>query len=85
MGFSDGAVVKNLPTNAGDTRDTGLIPGLRKSSGAVNGNVPVFLPGKFHGQRSLAGYSPQGREESDMAERTHPRREVENRHLLLPV
>ena len=20
--------------------------------------VPVFLPGKFHGQRSLAGYSP---------------------------
>ena len=22
--------------------------------------TPVFLPGKFHGQRSLAGYSPQG-------------------------
>ena len=26
---------------------------------------PVFLPGKFHGQRSLAGYSPWGRKESD--------------------
>ena len=22
--------------------------------------IPVFLPGEFHGQRSLAGYSPQG-------------------------
>ena len=22
--------------------------------------TPVFLPGKSHGQRSLAGYSPQG-------------------------
>ena len=29
----------------------------------------VFLPGKFHGQRSLAGYSPWGRKESDLTER----------------
>jgi len=28
----------------------------------------VFLPGKSHGQRSLAGYSPWGRKESDMTE-----------------
>ena len=28
----------------------------------------VFLPGKFHGQRSLVGYSPQGHEESDTTE-----------------
>ena len=27
--------------------------------------TPVFLPGEFHGQRSLAGYSPWGRNESD--------------------
>ena len=27
--------------------------------------TPVFLPGKSHGQRSLAGYSPGGRKESD--------------------
>ena len=27
---------------------------------------PVFLPGKFHGQRSLAGYSPWGCKESGM-------------------
>ena len=26
----------------------------------------VFLPGKSHGQRSLAGYSPWGRKEMDM-------------------
>ena len=29
----------------------------------------VFLPGKFHRQRSLAGYSPWGCKESDMTER----------------
>ena len=31
--------------------------------------TPVLLPGEFHGQRSLAGYSPWGRKESDMTER----------------
>ena len=30
-GFPGGAVVKNLPANAGDTRDMGLIPGLGRS------------------------------------------------------
>ena len=34
--------------------------------------TPVFLPGKSHGQRSLAGYSPRGHKESDTTERlTH--------------
>ena len=28
--------------------------------------IPVFLPGKFHGERSLVGYSPCGHKESDM-------------------
>ena len=31
--------------------------------------IPGFLPGEFHGQRSLAGYSPWGRKESDTTER----------------
>ena len=31
--------------------------------------APVFLPGKFHGQRSLVGCSPQGCKESDTTER----------------
>ena len=50
-------MVKNLPANA---RDAGLIPGLRRFPG-VEMATPVFLPGKFHGQRSMAGYSPWGR------------------------
>ena len=33
--------------------------------------IPVFLPREFHGQRSLAGYSPWGRKESDTTERLH--------------
>ena len=28
--------------------------------------TPVFWPGEFYGQRSLAGYSPWGHKESDM-------------------
>ena len=31
-------VVKNLPANAGDTRDTGSVPGSGRSSGEGNGN-----------------------------------------------
>ena len=57
------SVAKNLPANAGDA---GLICGsgedpLEKGMATT----PVFLPGKFHGGRSLVGYSPQGRKESD--------------------
>ena len=33
--------------------------------------TPVLLPGKFHGRRSLVGYSPRGRKESDTTERLH--------------
>ena len=32
-------------------------------------STPVFLPGEFHGQKSLAGYSPWGGKESDTTER----------------
>ena len=32
-------------------------------------STPVFLPGEFHGQRSLVGYSPWGHEELDMTHR----------------
>ena len=36
--------------------------------------IPVFLSGESYGQRSLAGYSPWGREESDTTGATsHPR------------
>ena len=32
--------------------------------------TPVFLPGESHGWRSLVGYSPWGRKESDMTKAT---------------
>ena len=62
-------VVKNLPANAGDTKRhrfnpwVGNIPWRRKWQ-----PTPVFLLGKFHGQRSLASCSPWGRKESDTTE-----------------
>ena len=59
--------VKNLST----MRETwGLIPGSGRSPGEKNGWLPtaVFLPEEFHGQRSLAGFSPQGCTELDMTE-----------------
>ena len=37
-GFPDGSVVKNLPANAGDVRDTGSVPGLGRSPGGGYGN-----------------------------------------------
>ena len=33
--------------------------------------TPIFFSGKFHGQRSLAGYSLYGLKESDTTEHTH--------------
>ena len=38
MGFPGGSVVKNLPDNARDTRDAGLIPGSGRSPGGGHGN-----------------------------------------------
>ena len=37
-GFQVVLVVKNLPVNAGDIRDTGSIPGARRYPGEGNGN-----------------------------------------------
>ena len=47
-------MVKNLPANAGDV---GLIHGSEDPQEMEWPPTPVFLPGKSHGQRSLAGYS----------------------------
>ena len=38
MAFPGGLVVENLPANAGDIRDAGLIPGLGRSPGGGPGN-----------------------------------------------
>ena len=50
-------VLKNLPANAGDIRDEGLVPSSGRSPGGGQGeHTPVFLPGESQGQRSLVGY-----------------------------
>ena len=49
--------VKNPPANAGDA---GSIPGKGKTPWKRKWQpTPVFLPGKFHGERNLVGYSPR--------------------------
>ena len=47
-----------------------LLPWVRKFTWRkVWQPIPVFLPGKSDGQRSLAGYSTSGLKESDMTEK----------------
>ena len=53
-GFPGGSVVKNPPAQAGDTGDEGLIPLEDPLEKEMTRPTPVFLPGKSHGQRSLA-------------------------------
>ena len=66
MGFPGGSGSKESDCNSGDV---GSIPGFGKSPGEGNGQpTPAFMPGEFHGQRSLGGYSPRGHKESDTTE-----------------
>ena len=52
---------KESTCNAGNL---GLIPGSKISPRESEWQpTPVFLPGEFHGQRSLASYGPWGRKE----------------------
>ena len=70
LGASQVALVaKNLPTNAGDIKNSGADPWVRKISWRrAQQPTPVFLPGEFHGQRSLEGYSTWSLKELDMTE-----------------
>ena len=60
MGYPGASVVKNLSADAGvpetQVRFLGWEDPLEKEMATYS----IFLPGKFHGQRSLAGYSPWG-------------------------
>ena len=81
LGFLSGSVVKNLPANAGDARDSGLIPGSGRSPWSKKWQpTPIFLPEKLHGKRGLVG-SAHGIAELDMAEHAHTRpRQIETCH-----
>ena len=52
-------VVKNLPANAGDTKDAGSNSGSRRCPWGRHGNpLQYFCLDNPHGQRSLVGYTP---------------------------
>ena len=63
--FNKKRVVKNLPAMPETQVQSlgGKIPWRRKWQ-----PTPILLLGKCHGQRSLAGYSPQGCKESENTE-----------------
>ena len=51
-------MIKKLPANAGNARDTGVIPGFGRSLGVGNGNpLQYTCLEKSYGQRSLVDYS----------------------------
>ena len=64
-------VVKNPPTNAGDSRDVCSIPGLRRFPGIRNGNPVQYscLENPIN-KRSLEGYGPWSCKELDMTKAT---------------
>ena len=67
VGFPGGSDGKESGFNAGDL---GLIPRLGRSLGIGRGNpLQCSCLENPDGQRSLAGYSPWGRKESDMTKR----------------
>ena len=71
---SCGSEVKASASNAGDL---GSIPGLGKIPWRRKWQPSlVLLPGESHGRRSLVGYIPQGRKESDTTERLSTHRSI---------
>ena len=82
--FPGFAVAKNSPANPGDTGATCSIRVGKNSWRRKWQPTRVFLPGKFHGQRSLAGYSPWAHKVSDTTEYTHTYKEkINNLGLVL--
>ena len=66
-GLPGSSVVKNLPIMQETwVRSLGQEDPWRRAWQPT----PVFLPGEFHGQKILAGYSPWGHNELDMTEVT---------------
>ena len=57
LSYLKAQTVKNLPA----VQETGVpFPGWEDPLEKGWLPTPVFLPGEFHGQRSLVGYSPWG-------------------------
>ena len=70
-GFPRGSDGKESAHNAGH-------PGSEDPWGTEWQPTPVFLPGEFHGQKSLMGYGPWGCKELDKTEQL-------NRYIQLNI
>ena len=66
-----GSAGKEPACHCGRCKRRGFNPWVGKTWGRKWQLAPVFLPGKFHGQRSLAAYSPWGCRDSDTTNHTH--------------
>ena len=79
--FPDGSDDQESACNAGDGDPwVGKIPWSRKWQ-----PTPVFLPGKFHGQKNLVGSRPWDHKESDMTEHTHTPTHTPHPHTHIPL
>ena len=63
-------MVKNLPANAEDARDVGLIPGSGRSPGERNGNPLQYSCLRNPMDRGACWTSPWVRKELDVTEHT---------------
>ena len=69
LGFPGGSDRKESTCNARAAGDVGSIPGWGKIPWRMERlPTPVFLPGEFHGWKSLAGYCSEDHRESDITE-----------------
>ena len=72
--------LKNLPANAGDAKDNGLIPGFGRSPRVGNGN-PFQFSWEFHGQRNLVCYSPRGQNQTWLTGWKHTHTNLARLHI----
>ena len=79
--------VKNLPANAGDIRDVGLIPGLGRSAGGGNGNPLQYSCLENSTDRGAWGLQPTGsqRDGHDYRDITLPTKVCLVKAMVFPV
>ena len=64
-------VVKNMPADAGDVKDTSSVPGSERSPGGGNGNPLQYLAWRIPWTEEPSGLQSMGSQESDVTEHTY--------------
>ena len=75
-------MVKNSPTNAGDTGDTGSIPGLERYPGEGNGNSLQYSYLENSMDRGAWWATMHGIPESNMTEHAHTHASIHKHSIL---